>query len=324
MRAQGLLKRLDECEYPAEFLAALLLGKKGALFRNWEFLITGSDAVAGLQNTVFYPLLKEYGAPGIWRFLRHEHLWVYKRMNNKLRHNFASYFLLHEINTLVLCLRYLSRKVERDRVEPALQNSLLHRDIQDILTSSLDFSALLQKLEFRLCAHDALCRGLREIYEIKGITALEVFMRDCFFAFLLSRKQPFLLQKFLQYQVDFHNCISLAKRLRWQIETDLAMVPGGTVPLDRFKKAYFRKDLAPVLQFLHLQDTDGSVSAIQRLETALLCFISKKLRGWSRQRTVAGDILYYLWEQYRYTRNISMVLHTTLLDDEPVRESIVA
>jgi hypothetical protein len=42
------------------------------------------------------------------------------------------------------------------------------------------------------------------------------------------------------------------------------------------------------------------------------------------QRTVVGDILFYLWEQYRYTRNISLVLNTMLLDDEPVRENIVA
>ena len=108
MGNQGLLKTLDECEYPAEFLVARLLGKKGALFRNWEFLITSSDAVTSLQNTPFYPYLKKYAAPGIWRFLRHEHLWVYKRMNNTLRTHFEPYFIYHEINTLIVCLRYLS------------------------------------------------------------------------------------------------------------------------------------------------------------------------------------------------------------------------
>jgi hypothetical protein len=324
MKNQALLKTLAEGEYPAEFLVARLLGKKGAVFRNWEFLITSSDAVENLQNTPFYPFLKKYAAPGIWRFLHHEHLWVYKRMNNKLRNNFESYFVFHEISTLVVCLRYLSRKIEIDRVVQALQNSLLHNDIQDILTSNLDFAALLQILELRLCAYSGQFEGLRELYERKGIAALEVFIRNCFLASLLSRKQPSLRKIFLQYRVDYHNCITLAKSLRWQFETEPAMIPGGTVPLDRLKRAYFRKDLTPVLQYLHLQDTDASASAIPRLETVLLSFISKKLQIWSLQRTVVGDILYYLWEQYRYTRNISMVLNTILLEDEPVRGGIVA
>jgi len=324
MRSQGLLKTLDECEYPAEFLVARLLGKKGTLFSNWEFLITSSDAVQSLQNTPFYPYLKKYAAPGIWRFLRNEHLWVYRRMNNNLRTHFESYFVYHEINTLLVCLRYLSSKKEIEHVLQELHISLLHNDIQEILTSSLDFAAMLQTLELRLCTYSELFKGLREQYENKGITALEVFIRDCLFGAIFSQKQPAMLKTFFQYLVDFHNCISLAKTLRWQIEAEPTMISGGTVPADRFKRAYFRKDLTSVLTFLRLQDTDEAASALQKLETVLLSFISGKLKRWSFQRTVVGDILFYLWEQYRYTRNINMVLNTILLDDEPVRESIVA
>jgi len=79
-----------------------------------------------------------------------------------------------------------------------------------------------------------------------------------------------------------------------------------------------------VLKFLHLEDTGGTAADIQKLEISLLIFITRKLRNWSFQRTVAGDILFYLWEQFRYTRNISMVLNTALLDDVTVREKIVA
>lgn len=324
MRHLGLLKTLDECQYPAEFLVARLLGKKGALFHNWEFLITSNDAVESLQNTPFYAFLKKDAAPGIWRFLRQEYLWVYKRMNNKLRNHFGPYFVYHEINTLLVCLRYLSSKKEIDPVVQALHNSLLHNDIQDILTSNLDFVSILEALEFRLCAYSDLFNGLREHYEKKGIAALEVYMRDVFFASLLSWKQPSMVKGFLQYMVDFHNCISMAKTLRWQIEAEPTLISGGSMPVDRFKRAFFRKDLTPVLKYLHLKDPDGAASTIQKLETALLSFISGKLQRQALQRTVVGDVLYYLWEQYRYTRNISMVLNTMLLDDEPVRGSIVA
>ena len=324
MRNQGLLKKPDECEYPAEFLVARLLGKKGALFRDWEFLISGSDTVESLQNTPFYPYLKKYAAPGIWRFMRNEHLWVYKRMNNSLRTHFQSYFVYHEMNTLLVCLRYLSARKEIERVRHELRASLLHDDIQDILTSGLDFAAMLQALELRLCSHAEIFKGLSEHFADKGIAALEVFLRDCFFASIFSQKQPAMLKTFLQYLVDYHNCLTLAKNLRWQSETEPAMIAGGTVELDRLQRAYFRKDLTLVLKFLRLKGADEAASALQQLETALLSFISGKLKIWSLQRTVVGDILYYLWEQQRYTRNISMVLNTIPLDDEQVRGNIVA
>jgi hypothetical protein len=320
-----LLKKLDECEYPAEFLVARLLGKKGALFRDWGAFIDSSNAVESLQNTIFYPFLKENAAAGIWRFLRYEHLWVYKRMNSKLRMRFGSYFVYHEINTLVVCLRYLSgTKQQRGRVVQELHNCLLHNDIQDILTRNINFVAILQALETRLTTYSELFAGLRAHYEKRGIAALEIFMRDCFLVSLLSVKQPSMLKSFLQYMVDFHNCMSLAKCLRWHREAEPILISGGNITVDRFQRAYFRQDLAPVLRFFRLKDVEGDTSDIQKLENALLKSISRKLQRWSLQRSVDADLLFYLWQQYCYTRNISMVLSTLLLDDEPVRRSIVA
>ncbi len=324
MKDQGLLKTLDQCEYPAEFLAARLLGKKGALFRNWEFLISGSDTVELLQNTPFYSFLKSAGAPGIWHFLSAEHLWVHKRMSHKLRIHFEPYFVYHEIRPLMVCLRNLSSRSDNGNALQVLQKSLLHQDIQDILTNKLDFHRLLQALESRLCSCSVLFTGLRECFEKKGMAALEVFIRNCFFASFLSRKPTPMLKSFLQYLIDYHNCLTLAKALRWQLHTEPAFINGGTVPIHRLTDAYFSGDMIPVLKLLRLRAVNVCVSSLQKLETALLSFITSKLKAWSLQRSVEGDILFYLWEQYRYARNISMVLNTILLDDEPVRESIVA
>lgn len=323
MGNQGLLKILNECEYPAEFLVARLSGKKGTLFRNWEFLIDSSDAAASLQNSVFYAYLKKYGAPGIWRFLHNEHLWVYKRMNNTLRIQFAPYFASHESKTLVVYLRYLVNRQENRFDMPDLHSSLLHEDIQDILTSGLEFSAMLQQLELYLCSKSDHFKGLYQQYEKKGMTGLEIYLRDCFFACLLSHKQPTLLKTFLHYLADYHNCLTLAKTLRWQIDRKPALISGGTIPPESLQRAYSRKDLAPVLKFLHLKTPNEDAHSLQKLETSLLSFISLKLKRWSMQRTVVGEILLYLWEQYRYTRNISMVLNTIQVEDERVRENIV-
>jgi hypothetical protein len=323
MGNQGLLKILNECEYPAEFLVARLRGKTGTLFRNWEFLIDSSDAAASLQNSVFYVYLKKYGAPGIWRFLHNEHLWVYKRMNNTLRIQFAPYFASQECKTLVVYLRYLVNRQENRFDMPDLHSSLLHEDIQDILTSGLEFSAMLQQLELYLCSESDHFKGLHQQYEKKGITGLEVYLRDCFFAYLLSQKQPSLLKTFLHYLADYQNCLTLAKTLRWEIDRKPALISGGTIPAECLQRAYSRKDLTPVLKFLHLKAPNEDAHSLQKLETSLLSFISLKLKRWSMQRTVVGEILLYLWEQYRYTRNISMVLNTIQVEDERVRENIV-
>ena len=324
MANQNLLKTLAQCEYPAEFLVARLLGKKSALFRNWDFLIASQDRDQNLLNTPFSPYLKKYGNPGIWNFLHNEHFWVYSRMNPYLRRTFYPYFLYHELNTLVVCLRYLERRAETESVLKEMRHSLLHNDIQNILTSGLDFTGMLQRLELRLRGKSDLFAGLSEKYDKKGITGLEIYMRDCFFTFILSREQQPMLKTFFQLLVDFHNCLSHAKTIRWQSETEPELIPGGTIPDDRFKRAYFHNEMGPVLKFLHLEDTGGTAADIQKLEISLLIFITRKLRNLSFQRTVAGDILFYLWEQFRYTRNISMVLNTALLDDATVREKIVA
>ena len=122
MQNLNLLKKLDACEYPADFLVARLHGKKGGLFRNWEFLIASSNPVESLQDSPFYPYLRKYAAAGIWRFLRNEHLWVYKRMNRQLRKNFSPYFAYHEISTLITCLRHQHGKCENEIVVQQLHN----------------------------------------------------------------------------------------------------------------------------------------------------------------------------------------------------------
>ena len=324
MAKQPLLTSLAECEYPEEFLVARLRGKRGTLFRDWELLIASSDAVESLRNSAFYPYLKKYGIPGIWQFLRNEHLWVYSRMNKRLRNDFSSYFIYHEISTLLICLRFLSMMKTPERIPQELQNSLLHRDIQDILWSNLEFTAMLYKLELRLCAYSRHFAGLLSHYENKGITGLEGFIRDSFFASVFSLKLPLLLRNFYRYLIDFYNRVSVAKALRWESGAEPLIKPGGTIPTEGFNRAYIRKDIIPVLRFFRLDDPEVAASSLPKLETSLLRNITLKLKIWSYQRTTVADILFYLWEQYRYTRNISLILQTVLLDDEPVRESLVA
>jgi len=303
---------------------ARLHGKQGGLFRNWEFLIASSNPLETMQDTSFYPYLKKYASPGLWRFLRNEHLWVYKRMNRKLRNLFGPYFVYHEINILIKSLRYLYSKSEVEIVAQQLHNSLLHDEIQKILTSGQDFPLMLGKLESCLVLRASIFYGLRDLYEKNGFRALEIFLREKLLTVILFQNHPTLLKTFFQYIVDFHNCIALAKSIQWQLELEPVCINGGTLDPEKFKRIYVRKDLGVVLRSFPIPSRKKAVSSPAELETLLLGLITKELRRWSYQRTVAGDILFYLWEQFRYARNISVVLSTMDLEDEAVSKSIIA
>jgi len=320
----NLLKKLGECEYPGEFLVARLHGKKGGLFRNWEFLIASNNPLETLRDSPFYPYLRKYAAAGIWRFLRNEHLWVYERMNRQLRNIFGPYFAYHEINTLIKSLRYLYGRNEKEIVVQQLHNSLLHGDIQQVLTGSHDFKDMLKTLESCLSSRTRIFCGLQHYYEKNGFHALEQFLRQNLLTYIVLRNQSPMLKSFLQYMVDFKNCISLAKNIRWQTELEPSFINGGTLELEKFKRAYIRKDIGTIINIFPISSSEGTISSAAELETLLLGLISKKLRRWSYEGTVVGDILFYLWEQFRYTRNISMVLHTIQLEDEEIRKSIIA
>ncbi len=232
-----------------DFLVARLRGKKGGLFRNWEFLIASSNPLETLQDTPFYPYLRKYAAAGIWRFLHNEHLWVYKRMNRKLRTLFGPYFVYHEISTLIKSLRYIYSKSEDEIVAQQLHNSLLHSDIQKVLTSRQDFPDMLNTLESCLLPRSSLFYGLSGHFEKNGFHALEFFLREKFLTYILLQNQPHLLKTFFRYMVDFHNCIALAKYRHWQIEPGAVFINGGNLEAEIFQRPYLGKDLSAVLKY---------------------------------------------------------------------------
>lgn len=318
-----LLKSFHPCEYPAEFLAARLRGKKNGLFCDWETILAGGNITERLRNTPFYPYLREHGHVGVYRFLQHDHLWVYTRMNNRLRCWFKAYFSWHELNTLIICLRSFAGTEKNTNLPPLLHHSLLHDAIQNILAGSGNFTDALQELETFFVSSAPADVGLCAGYESGGMQGLETLLRNLFWESVLSRKQPLLLKTFFRYLVDFYNTITLAKSIRWRIETEPQLLPGGMVPLERFRKAFRLRDLAPLLQPLRLQMTDGDPPAGPGLETLLMKSIGTRLKKYYRQRTETGDILFYLWEQYRSIRNVSLVLNAAFAGEKRLRKGLV-
>ena len=324
MTNTGLLKKNDYFDYPGEFLVARLHGKTGGLFRSWEFLITCDNPEEMLHDTIFYPFLTTYHQEGAWHFLRHEYEWVYQRLSRNLRRTFEPYFVLWESTVLVQTIRHIHNKKTAEIIARQLKNSLLDHDIQMILRSGGDLSAILAKLEPCFVAKAGILRGLNAYYGTYGIHSLETFLREAILSYVLCRCNSPLLLIFSRYMVDFYNCMTLAKNFRWEITDAPAFIGGGTIEVEKLQRASLRKDMALILKIFPVRCPNEEISSPVELERMLLSVITRLLQRWSRQRTMAGEILFYLWEQYRYTRNISMVLNSMRLNDETVREGIVA
>ena len=323
MPNQGILQNPPQSEYPTEFLVARLQGKKSRLFQNWEQLLSRTDLQELLQDTPLYPYLSEYGNVGAWRYLNYEHQWVYVRMNPALRKLFAPYFIFRQIESLLVSLRYLHRKGSLDEIKLQVNSSLLNNDLQAVLTSGMDFTEIIRELEIQLVSISKNFEGLSNKYMENGFPELEMFLKEVFFAHIASLQADQLLAAFFKRLIDHHNSLILAKTLHWKQKEIPRFLVGGTHAVELFEKAFFKNDLRPIFKLFRLDDLQNIQSSVSVMETALLKNITTMLKTWARFRSATAYILYYLWEQFRYTRNISMLLHTVMLDDELVAEHII-
>ena len=323
MSNQGLLKNPPECEYPTEFLVARLQGKKSRLFEDWQKLLSRSDLQDFLSDTPYYPLLVEYGNAGIWRYLADEYKWVYVRMNPSLRKLFAPYFIYRQTENFLVCLRYLHRKGSLDEVRQLMDSSLLNNELRAILTSGMAFAEVLEETETQLCTISKDFEGLGDQYAENGLHGLEASLKERLINYIASLPTDKLLFSFLQGLVDHHNCLILAKAMRWKQKIEPSFLPGGTQAIELYEKAFSKNDLRPILKLFRVDYLQDALSSLSVLETVLLKNITKTLKTWSRFRSATAYILFYLWEQFRYTRNISMIIHTVMLDDDLVSEHII-
>jgi len=323
MTSSGLLIKLDECVYPEDFLVARLHGKHGGLFRDWELLIASDKPAKLLQDTAFYSYLCNYGADGVWRFLRLEHNWIYKRMNSKLRIIFEPYFIFHETTDLMRTIRLIYAKQDGKIIVRQLEHSLLGMDIQEILSSGQDFHIILRALEAYFTSKTDLFYGLYGQYEKGGLRGLEIFLREKFIALILLQCNAPILKTFISYMIDFYNCMKLAKSIRWEVPEEHVYLDGGTIGSEKFKRAYLNKMPDAVLKIFPIHGEVEEITSVILLEKTMLSLITRILRRWSRQRTTIGEILFYLWEQYRYARNLSMVVSTVQLKDKMAGEGII-
>jgi hypothetical protein len=244
-------------------------------------------------------------------------------MNSRLRNIFEPYFIHQETATLIKAIRYIHSRFDKKIIAQQLDNSLLDININKILTRGEGLHAILPALEAHFASHTNCFNGLYEHYEKGGLYGLEIFLQAKLINLILLQCKAPLLKTFFTYLIDFHNCMTLAKYIRWEISDEHVYLDGGTIGPEKFRRAYLQKQPDSILKIFSIRGAVEEVDSFAQLETALLSLITRVLRRLARRKTAVGEILYHLWEQYRYARNISMVINTIQLKDDMAREGII-
>jgi hypothetical protein len=323
MPNHSLLQNPPQSEYPTEFLVARLQGKKSRLFQNWDKLLSRVNLHEILKDTPLYPHLAEYGNVGAWRHLNHENNWVFIRMNPQLRKLFAPYFILRQTDVLLVAMRYLHKKVPLDEIRLHVENSMLNDGVREVLTAGGEFTDIVRNIEGQLILISRDFKGLLKQYTENGFQGMEIYLKEIFLTHIVSYKTDYYLTSFFKKLIDAHNCLILLKSKHWKQMEIPRFLGGGTFSVSFYEKAFFRKNVQPAMRLFRLTDLHDKQSPLSVMETALLRTLTATIKKWSRLGSASAYILYYLWEQFRYTRNISMLLHTVMLDEDLVAEHII-
>jgi vacuolar-type H+-ATPase subunit C/Vma6 len=131
-----------------------------------------------------------------------------------------------------------------------------------------------------------------------------------------------LMQQFFRYLIDMRNCLTLAKSLYWPLEAAPLFLDGGTLATALYEKAHRENDLSLIVSRLRIKAQADEVDTLHGLEKALQRTLSRTLKNWSRHGRTYASILYYLWEQYRYARNIGLVYFTSQMEPEAISEGL--
>lgn len=318
------LTDLKQSEYPTDFLVARLKGRWAGLVNDWDTLAAADNPVDFLRDTHIHHFFIEYGREGGWIFLYHEFRWVLTKMNKKLRRRFVPFFLYFELQNLIACLRHRWNRSSRDMIASGLSRNLFDRALQDLLLADLPLERVLELIAERLAFLAPVVCGLDTKSYAKAGLAFEQEAMNHFFAMVHESSLHAVLRLFFVLLIDLRNIVTLQKALRWQLEKEPFFLAGGNIAVSHLCSVFAHKDIEAVAKLAGLgsNDADTSISAAG-IEKVLLSGLTKNIKKNAYEPSGMGFILFYLWEQYRYVRNLSTLLYNASLAREQTAVGLV-
>lgn len=305
------LLELPQRNYPEEYFISRIRGGRSRLIRDWDMLLYSTDP-RGFLKEFHYDLDSSFIKPLLKRYR-----WLYSEMNDRLREAFWPYFLLYELKTLIICLRYIKRGHNED-AEELLRVSLLSGQIREIILFPDDFDTTIRRLlDFLAEGYEGLLDGY-EIFHRKGLSGFERFIYEIFLKYLLSLDLQRHIKRFIIYQIDMRNILSLYKSIKWEIITPPEFLSGGELNLRELERILIQRDLNLFSSILkRLTGLSG-----ENIEDILLKGLSFRLKKWSYEDNI-GLILHYLWSLYIELRNLGTILSAGTIERAELKEEIL-
>jgi hypothetical protein len=243
-------------------------------------------------------------------------VWIYQRLNKRLRRRLEPFFELLAMRNLTLQLRYL---LAGELPATILNNSLLAKPLRQLLANSGENQALIAQLEAALVSDYPFSFGLAVTYREQGPGGVERQLADGMLVDALKRSRNVPLKRTLVYMIDMRNCLMLSRLWRWQVKQPPALTGGGNLDRNNLQRIWARHDserltcLAERLTGESLRNSkmDGGVTI--GMEQAFLRGLTRLLRRLGRDPLGLAVIIEYLWRVELALHN--QLLRKTLSDD---------
>ena len=220
--------------------------------------------------------------------------WVYARLNRRLRKQLAPFLDLLAMRNLILLLRY--RLAEESAPATLLQQTLLARPLQDLMSESAKPEAAVARLEAALTADYPFVAGLVATYLGQGPGGVEQQLASGILEYGLKRSGNQVIRRTLRYLVDTRNCLAVRKFWRWQVSLAPPWTCGGSLSLDILKRVWAAHD-EDRLAALVTRLSGRSVHSMDvvNLEQGLINGLTRLLRKAGRDPLGLAVIIEYLW-----------------------------
>lgn len=288
-----LLHEFPQREYPVDYLLSRLRYRR-------VLLQTGGVAGDGTA------LDRETSAlTRSWE--QEERYWLFRQMNRDLRRIMAPLFVFFEINTLVQCLRFIEAG-RFEAVAPLLDQSLFSSVLKKSLRDRIAAPQVLERIERFFHDTPLAVKGLEKVYRDKGVQGCEEMIRRQFHEQALHNCTDQDMYSFLQDLVDLRNTITMAKCLRWKIESVPVLTAGGRIRIAR--RPVTEDGLRRVVGRL-IMDEGGQIEQLHPvgLEPVLYDALLLKM---TRRRRVAGQVvpcIEYILRSHLMVKKQSIQLH---------------
>lgn len=303
-----LLQQIDDSGYPTEYLAARLGVRKSALVRDWQPVLSADDPLDAVPSGSIFTCAMEYSPAGVWQVMLREYRWVRRQLNETARRYFMPFFVWLELKTIMLCMRNLQARKDRE-VDQILDSSMLSNHVREMFATGSDPVEVIQNLEPTLAFLSGRFCGATDRFISQGAAGLESWLNEAWLQWVGDLRLPSGIRGFFVCMVDCHNIMRLYKAVRWELERLPHFLSGGRISKTVFSEALTggERDAAVaalVRRFTGKKDADLSTSP----ENALLNGVTRQLHRDALVSSGYGRIVEYLWLLYIETRNMAILL----------------